>query len=56
MVAPPCDGQPEAMKQRPTTSLPKGRRKMLGKLWTTLFLVYTAAALPLFGWALANAA
>ncbi|MGH3023721.1 MAG: hypothetical protein ACRDNI_08710 [Gaiellaceae bacterium] len=44
------------MKQRPATSLPKGRRKMLGKLWTTLFIAYTAAAVPLFAWALASAA
>ena len=29
---------------------------MLGRLWTTLFIVYSAAAVPLFAWALANAA
>jgi hypothetical protein len=44
------------MNSRPAVSLPKGRRKMIGKLWTTLFVAYTAAAVPLFVWALANLA
>ena len=29
---------------------------MIGKLWTTLFVAYSAAAVPLFVWALANLA
>jgi uncharacterized membrane protein len=44
------------MKSRLRISLPKGRRTMIGKLWTTLFVAYTAAAVPLFVWALANLA
>ena len=29
---------------------------MLGKIWTTLFVAYSAAAVPLFVWARANLA
>lgn len=29
---------------------------ILSRAWTTLFAVYTAAALPLLAWALASAA
>jgi hypothetical protein len=43
------------MNFRPAISLPKGRR-MLGKIWTSLFVAYSAAAVPLFVWALANLA
>jgi len=44
------------MNSRPAISLPKGRSKMLGKIWTSLFVAYSAAAVPLFVWALASLA
>jgi hypothetical protein len=56
IVAGPRDRQPGDMNSRPAISLPKGRRKMLGKIWTSLFVAYSAAAVPLFVWALASLA
>jgi hypothetical protein len=44
--------QPGCIDFRPT----EGRQTMLQRFWLWLFALYSAAALPLLAWALANLA